>query len=242
MATRDRFRGGKRGATTAAEIADAILAAGLALRAAKLGECELASLMSRDIASWNEVRQPDDWEAMFAQGLCRGFGEVAETPRFALIAGYIHRLYGQICVLDVGCGEGHLATYLDSGRADYVGFDPSPTAIAGARSRHPTRRFDCCSVEEFTPPDGAAYDAVVFNEVLPHLAEPIETMRRLRRCLRPGGALIVSLFQNPNPQSNGRKFAPMFEGEIANGLFKVLTSSEVTSREADLRWRVTVLV
>jgi 2-polyprenyl-3-methyl-5-hydroxy-6-metoxy-1,4-benzoquinol methylase len=191
---------------------------------------------------WKDGRRPDDWEAMFAQGLCLGFGELAEAPRFALIAGYVHRLYPRSSVLDVGCGEGHLATYLDCDRVDYQGIDTSPTAIAGARARHPSRRFELCSAEEFTPPDHVTYDAIVFNEVLPHLAAPLDTMSRLRRHLGRSGTMIVSLFQSPNPKSNGRIFAQAFEGEFAAGRLKILAEVDVASCLAGLRWRVMVLV
>ncbi len=193
-----------------------------------------------DKASWQQSRRPDNWEARFAEGLCASFGELQEAPRFCLIAGYIHRLYARAFVLDVGCGEGHLATYLDPHRVQYVGFDPSSTAIASAKARYPGRQFHSIAVEDFeVEPD--TYDVIVFNGVLPHLAAPVEVVERLRLLLRAEGKIIASFYLNSNPASNAGIFLPLFDAEVAAGRFEVLAAAEVTSQEPDLRWRVMVL-
>jgi len=56
--------------------------------------------------------------------------------RYACISGIIRAMKCR-SVLDVGCGEGTLCTYLGS-TASYLGIDVSGTAISRARSKNPT--------------------------------------------------------------------------------------------------------
>lgn len=66
-----------------------------------------------------------------------------------------------LSVLDVGCGLGHLVSYLEgTGRnARYVGVDVLPEMIEGARTRHPG--FDFRVVDILGPSDLPRFDLVV---------------------------------------------------------------------------------
>jgi 2-polyprenyl-3-methyl-5-hydroxy-6-metoxy-1,4-benzoquinol methylase len=188
--------------------------------------------------SWQRQYSPvPDWDATFRNGQWSNLGSLSQTARHAVVAGYIHKLVPRGHVLDAGCGEGVLIEYLDLGRIQYTGFDLSPTAIERARVVYPNVGLLSCSIEEFTPPDGVHYDLVAFNDSLATLEAPIEMLDRYFSFLRPGGHVVVSQFQPPDPNANGALFTRMFEAELEARRYPALVRSEVLNRDTGQRWR-----
>ena len=98
-------------------------------------------------------------------------------------------------LLDVGCGHGLL---LDEARRrgfDVVGLELSRSAARHARE---ALGLDVREVplEEFAVWDG--FDVVVLADVLEHLDDPVDAVKRCARLLAPGGALCVV---TPDPSS-----------------------------------------
>lgn len=73
-------------------------------------------------------------------------------------------------VLDVGCGEGQLAQYIECG---YYGFDGSKSAIARAKSRYRDQSIDF-EVARFEDPPvtGCTFTTAVFGGILEVLIKP----------------------------------------------------------------------
>lgn len=98
-----------------------------------------------------------------------------------------------LAVLEVGCGAGGTGrAALGQGKAArYVGIELNPPAAAVA-AQHLTQVL-VGNVEEIdlAPLEGQ-FDALVISEVLEHLTDPWSTLRRLGRCLKPGGMLYAS--------------------------------------------------
>lgn len=94
--------------------------------------------------------------------------------------------------LDVGCGRGGGASaWLHAHARSYVGVDISPRAVEEARSAGlDARVIDDAADLPFA--DGA-FDLVLCAEVLEHLVHPLEAVAEIRRVLRPGGRLIVTV-------------------------------------------------
>jgi len=95
-------------------------------------------------------------------------------------------------VLDVGCNTGAFGEALKNDRAIEVwGIEPNPLAAERA-----TRLLDVVITSTFDAqadvPD-AAFDAVIFNDVLEHLADPWSALRLAARKLRPGGRVIAAI-------------------------------------------------
>ena len=89
-------------------------------------------------------------------------------------------------VLDVGCAEGYLAAELIARGCDVVGVEPDTRAAAIARERG----LDVLEVDiEQVTLDAAGFDVVIFADVLEHLRDPEEVLRRMR----PAGRVVVSL-------------------------------------------------
>ncbi len=178
------------------------------------------------------------WERTFREGRWDYLGSIAETPRYALIAGYIRRLASGGDVLDAGCGTGVLVDHLDIERLQYTGFDVSPTAIAQARDRHPGASLLTSSFEDFVCPAGVRYDVIVFNEVLATLERPLETLRRYLTFLKPVGYVLISQLQNPDPASKANISTRRLEVEIANRRYVRIATFEAKNCETGLTWRL----
>ncbi len=97
-------------------------------------------------------------------------------------------------VLEIGCGSGATLAWLkNEGRADWVGgIELNPAAAALARPRlNLLLEGDVDRQIEQLPPQ--SIDLILCLDVLEHLVDPWQTLRRIESRLRPGGQLIVSL-------------------------------------------------
>jgi len=92
------------------------------------------------------------------------------------------------CLVDVGCGTGNLEPYIRDRFRRYIGVDAVryPAFPAGA---------EFCQLDldsgQVPLPDGVA-DVVAAVEVIEHLENPRDFMRKLVRLARPGGRIVVT--------------------------------------------------
>ena len=109
----------------------------------------------------------------------------------------MHALTGDVAgldVLDVGCASGALAAQLHARGARVVGLDASRALVDIAAERHPDIRFhraDLAQPLDFLA-DGSV-DLVTASLVLHYLEDWGPPLRELRRVLRVGGALVMSV-------------------------------------------------
>src|SRR5207302_5786133 len=80
--------------------------------------------------------------------------------------------------------------------ADVTGLDFSSAMIAEARRRHPAIEFSEGDAEAL-PFDASAFDAVVMNFGLLHLARPDTAIAEAHRVLRPGGRYALTVWAPP---------------------------------------------
>ncbi|MDT0270478.1 class I SAM-dependent methyltransferase [Streptomyces sp. DSM 44915] len=99
-------------------------------------------------------------------------------------------------VLDVGCAAGHLAARLVERGASVTGIDVSAEMVrladercGGERARF--HRADLARPLDFLADD--SFDLVTASLVLHYLEDWGPALRELRRVLRPGGALVMSI-------------------------------------------------
>ena len=95
-------------------------------------------------------------------------------------------------VLDVGTGTGTAAAAACARGARVTAVDAEPGMLAAARRTAPEARVRVATLPELPFPDGA-FDAVVGNFVLNHVGRPGEALAELRRVLRPGGLLMLTI-------------------------------------------------
>jgi SAM-dependent methyltransferase len=99
-------------------------------------------------------------------------------------------------VLDAGCGAGG-ASVLAAGRGAHVnGLDAAEALLAIARARVPDADFRAGDLDALPYADGA-FDAVIAADVLPYVADPVVTLRELRRVCAPGGRVVLAIWGAP---------------------------------------------
>src|SRR6266446_5859731 len=99
-----------------------------------------------------------------------------------------------IRVLDVGCGNGHLASYFLNRRCQVVGIDLSTQGVQLARLTYPNARFEVLPADQEIL-DGLGeepFDIVVSTEVVEHLYAPRDFARGCFAALKPGGKFLCT--------------------------------------------------
>lgn len=95
---------------------------------------------------------------------------------------------GPGAALDIGCGRGDLGAALIRRGWEVSGIEPSPDAVAIARSRGIDAHVGTPGAVEL--PRGA-FDAVTLLHALEHVPDPVDTLAVALGLLRPGGRLIA---------------------------------------------------
>ena len=169
------------------------------------------------------------WEEQWARGGWDFMRDLDELPRYAVIAGLLHRWRPAGSVLDVGCGEGVLWDHLRPlGCSRYVGIDLSQEAIARAGGRADAHaRFVAAAAESYSPEE--SFDAIVFNESVYYFGDPLATVARYRRSLAPDGVLVVSTFRSRRADAIARRLCAAYE---------LVTESAVANRKGTWTIRV----
>jgi 2-polyprenyl-3-methyl-5-hydroxy-6-metoxy-1,4-benzoquinol methylase len=137
------------------------------------------SILTRDNAREN---RKDSWQRL------RGRNEAA---RYQAVRSATERYAEDGFVLDIGCSQGILQEGLKYSR--YLGVDNCEQSITLARPKCDRwTQFVCADASTFVadrPPD-----AVVMNEVLYYLPDPIGAVAHHACRLAPGGVVIISIY------------------------------------------------
>ena len=101
-------------------------------------------------------------------------------------------------VLDVGTGTGTVAALACARAATVTAVDAEPSMLEIARGQAPDAETHHAVLPHLPFPDGC-FDAVVANFVINHVGDPGAAVREMRRILRPGGRLAVTIWPYPPP-------------------------------------------
>jgi SAM-dependent methyltransferase len=154
----------------------------------------LVSFVRRKVLRINR----DRWDHQYRHGQWDGLALADELPRFSIVTGYVTFFKPDApSILEIGCGTGLLAQRLPPGsHGRYTGVDVSAQAIAEARQRNlPGCTFLLADMDSYIP--NAPADLLILSEVLYYSRHPLVTLRRLARCLTPGGLLILTMNHHP---------------------------------------------
>lgn len=137
-------------------------------------------------------------------------------------------------VLDVGAGNGAAVRALRDAGIEAYGIEPGRGVEVARRSCGDAVRRGTL---ESNPFPGRRYAVVRFSQVLEHVPDPVDALRRARDILEPGGRIVVGV---PNFASLGRSvFGSSWNGlELPRHLFHFTPDSlRATIAAADLRTR-----
>lgn len=125
-------------------------------------------------------------------------GSVSVARRHRAIQSF--RLVGKAShVLEIGCGAGHAAHYLEDRYQTYTGLDYSEQLIAQAQDLYaaPNRRFIAQNAKDFVP--DRQFDAIIMIGVLHHMPDPGMVLRLAVGWLKPDGLIIANEPHSGNP-------------------------------------------
>lgn len=100
-------------------------------------------------------------------------------------------------VLDLGCGEGSFAEALVAAGAQVTMADVAEGALERARPRAPGAEAVLLEEDSQLPFDDGLFDLVWCGETLEHVADASGLAAEARRVLREGGALLVTVPNQP---------------------------------------------
>ncbi len=107
-------------------------------------------------------------------------------------------------VLEVGCGMGHLLTWLVDSYQVY-GADINPWALAESRRNVPQGCFLLLSAEELGAFQDGSFQIVVSKHVVEHLPNPERSIAEMSRVLAPGGLLLLATPNLSSPMRDVKK-------------------------------------
>ncbi len=170
---------------------------------------------------WNRQRRPNDWQ------LRRG-ETILELVRSLPLK--------RPKIIDLGCATGWFTAQLSRFGQDVTGIDLSEAAIELAKSDFPGIRYIAGNIFEMKlMPE--MVDLVVCQEVIAHVPDQQELVRRIARIIKPGGYLIITTANKfvierwdmgPDPNSHIKQWLNMTSfKKILAPHFKVLKTSSI---------------
>lgn len=101
-------------------------------------------------------------------------------------------------ILDVGCGNGNLFTFLPDGKYELFGVDFSENMIIEAKKNCKVKASFSVSDAENLPFDDDTFDIVVCNASFHHYIHPNIVLEEMHRVLKDGGKLLIGDPYIPN--------------------------------------------
>ena len=153
-------------------------------------------------------------------------------------------------VFDVGCGVGNFMAAARAQGYDLTGIDWDTKAIQTGKDVLGLKKIFPLSIEQYAEKNsGETFDIVSFFEVLEHQDDPVEFLSQVRRIVKPGGYIALSV-PNRNRFQRGLDTTDLPPNHLTRWNPKVLTDflrrqgfEIVSCREEplSLRWAATMM-
>jgi methionine biosynthesis protein MetW len=96
-------------------------------------------------------------------------------------------------LLDCGCGDGGLASFLESLGYSVRGVERDPHRVSAAAAKGIDVMVADLSEAAFWRSLSPTYGSIIFSDVLEHLERPQHVLRLAKSALRPGGGVLLSI-------------------------------------------------
>lgn len=123
-------------------------------------------------------------------------------------------------IFECGCGTGQLAHFLQLNNNHVLGIDLSVPSLQLAIEYKIRNQLNRCAFAQMDVFDlavkDAAFDVVISRGVLHHTQDPRRAFSEVARKVKPGGIVIVGIYNNPArlPAWIRRKLMPVFGAKI----------------------------
>ena len=144
--------------------------------------------------------RPDDVRSsydMVAEAYAQKFFDELQPKPFdrAILDDFAAALNARV-TLDVGCGPGHVASYLSGCGLDATGVDLSPAMIKIARRLNPTLVFEVADMRNLPAAGGTVGGIAAFYSVIHIPREEVPAvLLEFRRVLIPSGRLLIAVHE-----------------------------------------------
>jgi 2-polyprenyl-3-methyl-5-hydroxy-6-metoxy-1,4-benzoquinol methylase len=121
-----------------------------------------------------------------------GYANGLQAARGAAVLSALHELQlSRPRILDLGCGTGWLSAIL-SQFGPTTAIDLSAFAVKAAAQKYPWVQFYSGDILEWSPTQDSAFDVLVSQEVIEHVADQSGYVRAASRLLRDRGYMILT--------------------------------------------------
>ena len=135
------------------------------------------------------INSPQHWDAAWTRHGKDGFRATGAAPE--LRRKILEAVPPHARVLDVGCGVGETMTFLrDERHCICSGLDIAASAVSAVLEKGMQAKV--AILPDIPYPD-QSFDAVICTETLEHVTDTKAAIRSIRRVLRPGGLLVLSV-------------------------------------------------
>ena len=116
----------------------------------------------------------------------------------------------EVNILDVGCGTGQLTRLIGENQKTRIlafDIDDDSLNLAKASSKHlPNVTYINSSVETFTSTE--KYDIVLMTQVLDHIVNPVDLLKKIKNHLSDDGKIIIGISNGYGPYEASKKLFP----------------------------------
>jgi len=133
-----------------------------------------------------------DWESKLRYGWRSAEASAHHACIWPAIKTLVVVPTGGTTILDVGCGNGYIASQLAAMGYNVIAIDVSEDGIAIARKAHPNVRFEVHSAYDDLRDIVVDVDLVISSEVIEHLYRPKLFLENVFKVLRPDGYVILT--------------------------------------------------
>ena len=150
------------------------------------------------------------WEKQYSGSTWDFLYQEEEKEHYQALVELCRKWKPAASILDVGCGEGVLYSYLlNAGYHDYQGVEISEAAVRTANSKFEGKRFVAASAENYSPNN--MFDFIIFNESIYYFSNPIKVLNRYQQFLNPSGMFVVSMCEYVGNRAIRNKISKTYE-------------------------------